>query len=272
MLMNYTNTARMIVGAALATAAAACSSDEPTGPGNHQLDLPGVLAQMSTSTGSFTDAAGQVLGISVPSSADATVAPSACTYSGATQGFNCATRTVDGLTFSASYYLLDAAGNSQTAPSSTTTASVRLVTDLAGTVTESVSGTTGSVTVAQRNDLTMAGLLTDQHVLTGTSVNHDSTVINGASLSRIVDDLTSTADNVVFPRSGSSSPWPLSGSIAADVAAKVTLGAIGPVSTSVHAVLTFNGTNLVPLTTSDGTSTNTCTIDLSGRATPVCSE
>jgi len=270
--MHYTKTGRAIIGAALATAAAACGSDGPTGPGNHQLDLPGVLAQMSTSTSSFTDAAGQVLGLSMPSSAGATVTPSACTYSGATQSFNCPTRTVDGLTFSASYYLLDAAGNSQTAPSSTTTASIRLVTDLAGTVAGSVSATSGSVTVKQHNDLTLSGLLTDQHVLTGTSVNHDSTVVNGASLSRIVDDLTNTADNVLLPPPGSSKPWPLSGSISSDLAAAVTLGSIGPVSTSVHATLTFNGTNLVPLITSDGTSTNTCTIDLSGKVAPACSE
>jgi hypothetical protein len=270
--MNYTKTGRAIIGAALATAAAACGSDGPTGPGNHELDLPGVLSQMSTSTNSFTDAAGQVLGLSLPSSADATVAASACVYSGATESFNCPTRTVDGLTFSASYFLLDAAGNSQTAPSSTTTASVHLLTDLAGTITESVSGTSGSVTVKQHNDLTMSGLLTDQHMLSGTSVNHDSTVINGTTLTRIVDDLTNTADNVLFPPPGSSSPWPLSGSISADLTAKVTLGSIGPVTTSAHATLTFNGTNLVPLTTSDGTSTNTCTIDLSGRTDPVCSE
>lgn len=270
--MNYGNTTRAIVGAALVAGAAACGSDGPTGPGSHQLDLPSVLAQMSTSTSNFTDAAGQVLGVTLPAGADATVVPSACTYSGATESFNCPTRTVDGLTFSASYYLFDAAGNSQTAPSDTKTAAVRLVTDLAGTVTESVSGTSGSVTVKQHNDLTLSGLLTDQHVLKGTSVNHDSTVINGTSLSRIVDDFTNTATDVVLPAPGSSSPWPLSGSIASDLTANITLGTLGPVSTSIHAALTFNGTNLVTLTTVDETSTSTCTIDLSGKAQPVCSE
>lgn len=267
--MTYSNTIRVIIGAALATAAAACGSDGPTGPGNQQLDLPAVLAQMSTN--SFTDASGTALGISTPSTADATVVPSACTYSAATQGFNCPTRTVDGLSFSASYYLFDANGVAQTAPSSTTTASVRLVTDLAGTVTQSVSGTSSSITMQQRNDFTMSGLLTSQHVLTGTSVNHDSTVVQGASLSRIVDDLTSTAQNVVLPAPGSTNHWPLSGAMVSDLTGQVTLGALGPLPATLHAVLTFNGTNLVPLTVT-GTLTNSCTIDLSGKNAPACSQ
>ena len=266
--MSCSNTIRVIIGAALATAAAACGSDA-TGPGDQQLDLPAVLAQMSTN--SFTDASGSALGISTPSTANATVVPSACVYSAATQGFNCPTRTVDGLSFSASYYLFDANGNPQTAPSSTTTASVRLVTDLAGTVTQSVSGTSSSITMKQRNDFTMSGLLTSQHVLTGTSVNHDSTVVQGASLSRIVDDLTSTAQNIVLPPPGSANRWPQSGAVVSDLTGQVTLGALGPLPATLHAVLTFNGTNLVPLTVS-GTLTNSCTIDLSGKSAPACSQ
>jgi hypothetical protein len=173
---------------------------------------------------------------------------------------------VNGLTVTQSFVLLDASGAPQSAFSRTGTAAVRTSTKLTGTL--AASG--GSLTVDQSQELTLSGLLTGVHVLNGTSLAHVVSAGGGGTPAPFTATTKTTIANLVLPvpRAGGQPSWPTSGTITLDMMTQLSaLG--GPVTT--HSVITFDGTSKVVVTFDEGGVLERCTIDLAGKAAPVCS-
>jgi hypothetical protein len=138
-----------------------------------------------------------------------TVIPSACTYVAASQSFTCPTQTVNGVTITLSYTLLDAAGHPQSSPNIATTAAVRTLSTVKGTLTllpGNAGAISGTLTLDRTEDMTLSGLLTGVHTLNGTaSVTSVSVAtLDGQSINFTSVD-KSTTTNVVLPKSGSAS-------------------------------------------------------------------
>jgi hypothetical protein len=270
---------RSTVGSLLVTLSvvlvAGCGSDSPSGPSSHTLDLGAVISEMSIGRVSSVPGASTV--ISMPSVAGVpTIVPSACTYSPALQGFTCPTATSAGLTFDVSYFLYDAGGHAQSQADANTTASVRTVVDAKGTVTlPQSSGLSGTVIVADHSDMTMTGLLTSTHTLNGNGTSHYELTVSGTPSVHATIDMTTATKEVVFAvqSDGSNPQWPSSGTITTDSKNVTNLGSIGSVTTTSHAVITFNGTSTatIAFSTSASSTVTTCKIDLTGKTSPVCS-
>lgn len=259
----------VVVGAAVLTTA--CGSDSPTAPANPgtaSFDVSAALAEISRGT---PTAARAELGTSAVVAAGAVV-PSACTYVAASQSFSCPTQTQSGVTITLSYMLLDAAGHPQSAPNVATTAAVRTLSTVKGTLTVPQGPVTGTLAIDRTEDMTLSGLLTGVHTLNGTAngTSVSTTTVSGQSINFTSVD-KSTTTNVVLPTSGSSSPWPVSGTITSDQALTSTSGSLSGLKTTIHAVITFNGSaNMVVTITIDGKS-STCTINMQNPGTTTCS-
>jgi hypothetical protein len=264
---------RVLLGSAAmaAMALAGCSSSESTGPSSgNTLDLSALISEMAYGTGSVA-AASAVGGL--PVAATPPVVPSSCQYSAATQGFNCATLNADGLTISATFYLLDAAGHFQSQADASTTDALRTVTDVNGTVKLDQSVGTGSMTLVNHQDVTLSGLLSGTHVLNGTATSHADLTLTAPSAMHTVVDGKSVTVNVTLPKSGATNHWPTSGTITTDATTATQLGSQSVTGTT-HSVLTFNGSSTVTVTTtiSAGSTSfsTTCKVDLAGASAPVC--
>jgi len=137
---------RVLAGSLIAAAIAitSCRSSDSTGPSaDDGLDLSALISEMGIGGGNVaTEAAAG--GFVVPSASP--IVPSSCQYSATTQGFVCPTLTSNGMTFSASFFLLDAAGHFQSQPAPNTTDAFRTVIDLSGTTSLDHAGTSGSAT------------------------------------------------------------------------------------------------------------------------------
>lgn len=154
----------------------------------------------------------------------------------------------------------DAAGNTQPSYNATTTASVTIAAALkASIVRENWSGD-----VDRTSTLTVSGLAgaETQSTWNGTSAGKASKVKvseDGDTRSYEMSH-TGTITNVVVPVPATPTGWPLSGTIARAVTVKKADG-----STTTRTVsITFNGTNIVPITI-DG---ETMDFDLSERHRP----
>lgn len=271
--MSAVAVTRALLLAGVAAVAVGCSDSSSAPSTSSSVDLSAVLAQMNLAS-TFTVAgagasATTPLDLSIPSPN-----PSSCTYSSATQGFICPTVNKNGVSFDLAYYLYDAAGHALTTPNAGPIASVRVVTDTKGTATIPPSnGTSGSVALTDHNDLTLSGLQSDKRTLNGTTTSgHDVQLLGATTVHAVVEGSSATHD-VVLPNEGSTSAWPLSGTITSDFT--TSLNRPEPLAnTSTHSVLTFNGASTATLvmttTSSAGSATTTCTIDLTGAKTPVC--
>lgn len=238
--------------------AAACG--DGTGPQN--LDLNDVLADVS---------AGQTFAASGLAVTGAPVAPQpsamrhdGCSFNSGTSMFVCPSTTINGITFSRSFQLLDAAGSPQSEYSRATTAAVRTVSDVSGRITLTTNGVTTTIDLTSHDDATLSGLLTGVHVLNGNSTGNAA--INGAGLNHNIAT-TSSVTNLELPRHGSGSRYPKSGTVATQ--AVVTAPGLSSTTT---ATLTFNGSSTATLVVTALGITRTCQIDLSeNHAAPVCS-
>jgi len=251
---------------------AGCRSSDSTGPSSaNTVDLSALISEIQMGSGG---AAGVMAANGFPVTAAPALVPSSCVYSGATQGFACATFTSNGLTISATFFLLDAAGHFQSSPDPATTAAIRTVTDMSGTTKLDQGGTSGSMTLSNHQDMTLSGLLTGTHVLNGTSTMHSDLTLTAPGALHMVLDQTSVTANVTMPKTGSSTPWPTSGTVTND-GTTTTLGGSQPIGVTTHSVLTFNGSGNVTIVTtiSSGSAsfTTTCKLNLAGGSTPVCS-
>ena len=259
--------------AASALAMAGCRSSDSTGPSSgNTLDLSSLISEMgAASLGAGASTAGVVGigGFAVPTMPP--VVPSSCQYSASVQGFTCAAFTSNGITVNTTLFLLDAAGHFQSQPDAATTAAIRTVTDLQGTMKLDQSGTGTSVTLSSHQDLTLSGLLTDTHIMNGSSTSHSDVVLSGQSALHGVTDTKTVTTNLTMPKS---SRWPTSGTVTTDATTSSQLGSVSVAGTT-HSVLTFNGSSVVTVITTitAGSSpfSTTCKIDLSGASAPVCS-
>ena len=262
---------RLLILVASTIALAGCQSDDTTGPSSDNgLDLSALISEIGMGSGGV---AGVMAANGYPVNTAPPLVPSTCQYSASTQGFTCATITSSGLTINASYFLLDAAGHFQSQPDPATTAALRTVTDISGTTSLDRSGTAGSMTIMQHQDMTLSGLLTGAHMLNGTSTLHSDLTLTAPGAMHMVVDQTSVTANVTLPKAGSASPWPTSGTVTSDGTTVTESGSQSLASTT-HSVLTFAGSGTVTvastITTGGVPFTITCTINLAGASAPVC--
>jgi hypothetical protein len=265
---------RSLTIAALTAIAAACTDNSNAPSSSNSIDLSAILSQMSFASGLTIAGAGASPTTRLGTSTPAPIA-SSCAYSASVQAFVCPTVTSNGIAFDLTYYLYDAAGHALSSADAAPIASVRAVSDLKGTATiPPANGTSGTISLTDHHDMTLTGLLGDERTLNGTTSSHHDVSLSGATTFRAVIEGASVTHDVVLPREGSSVPWPLSGTITSDFTTAVSHPSPS-VNTSTHSVITFTGSNMATIvsatTTSAGTITTTCTIDLSGAKAPVCS-
>jgi hypothetical protein len=241
--------------------AASCASSDTTSP---TVDVNALVDQTGVATYSAAALSASVPGVTatvpVPSSST-----SSCAYSATDQRFNCAPVTVNGLTITRSYALLDASGHSLSISNLAAIASIRSITDIKGTLTG--TGTTGtSMTIDRHEDATLTDLLAATHVLNGTATQKLDFVVTGLTFS---SNETSTTANLRLPSATAATHWPLGGTITTD--RTMTISGL-PGATTSHEVLAFDGTSVMTLTRTSGSVTTTCKFDLSKPAVlPVCS-
>jgi hypothetical protein len=258
--MVHRNRFRFVVFALVGVAVAACS-DSPTGPGSSTLDLKALLAEMSTpsigAATSFATAAAGPMTVAAPS-----VDPGQCTYTADTGFFVCPTLTSNGLTITRMYRLIDAAGNSQSQLNGQTSA-IETKTTVKGTPPPpSQFSRNSSITLDGASDMTLSGIRTGKHTLNGVSVTTmtGSFDLNGTSIP-INSTVTQTTTNLVLPNASAGQQWPQSGTMSFDETSNVLSTGLGP-ATSMHLVMTFNGTSIVTVTITDALGTSTCHFDM----------
>ena len=242
--------AALVAGLALA---GACS--DSTGPSDVQpSDLSAVLGELQPS--SLAPAVAAISPVPVPSFT--APAPSSCSYDGASKSFVCPNVTISGITVSRTFTLLDANGTPQTAFDRTSTAAVRMITALTGTITTA----TMTATVDQQQDVTLSGLLTGMHTLNGTSATRTTGTFGTGTAALPIDvSMSATITNLVLPRSSTGSQWPQSGTITSTIT-ESGLAMLTSPSTTMTVTVAFNGTSMVTVTTTIGGFTTTSKIDL----------
>jgi hypothetical protein len=255
--MRYT-THRRIAALVLIALAGACSSDSSVGPSNPApASLDKVFGEMSLPELSIAVA------VAAPSAGTMGLlppVPQGCSYDASAHGFVCPTFSASGLSVAQSYMLYDKAGNSQSQYDPASTDAVRIVTTMSGT--ESLVST--SATINSTQDVKLSGLQSGMHLLSGTTNIHvTETGLPAAGPTDITTVITIA--NVVMP--SGNQRWPQSGTITIDLTTASTR-LFG--TSSLHMVLTFNGTGKVPVTIRAGTLTSTCVIDLTGLSPVSC--
>lgn len=266
--LKYMATPKMIPRLLVLSAvvlAAACESDGPMPPTPPPFILT-TLKQVTLGDVNTFGSATALMGapvMAVPPSFDVF----SCPYAPSDQSFTCTPRVESGLTFKLKYFVFDAGGHPQTAADPATTASVRAVLDVTGTVSASSGASSATVVVDHHSDNTLSGLQGATRTLNGTAHDHDVVTASGTSVAGATVDLTSTTTNLVL---SSSSQWPASGTIATVANTTATAGGVISVSATVNAALTFNGTNFATLVLTAAGHTTTCRVDLTGAGSPSC--
>ncbi|MGH7664646.1 MAG: hypothetical protein ACRENI_10190 [Gemmatimonadaceae bacterium] len=175
-----------------------------------------------------------------------------CTFDGGSGRFNCTVVTDRGLTITRSFALYDAGGNAQDHYDRHTTASA----DFHTTVTGTLERDGYTATVARSADATLSGLEgseTSRSWNGASSAEVSAEHVSDAGLRRYEKLATGTVSAVVVGVPRSENPWPISGSIAHHVTVTRTREGATDVSrtASRRVVVTFNGTQFVPLTVND---------------------
>lgn len=249
--------------AALVVTAAACASDRATGPAT-TFDVTQVLGSAAlpatvglTALGALSGAPTAALaGLVGPS----TTAARNCAWNDGTQAFTCAAVSANGLTTTFAYTPLDAQGAPQRTPDRATTAAVRTTSTTQGTFTipSATGAAVGSLTVDQRQETTIRGLLTGPRTLDGTMTMTSAGTFTGQSLPGT--RVTQTTAGLVLP--DGASPWPTAGTVTTDVVDVATGQSVG------QQVMTFNGTSTVTLVMTSAGVTQRCTLDLAATSAP----
>lgn len=271
--MTSMNRARYRTAGALAAAgllALACSSDSTAPKVKPPPDLASIFGEMSGVTGLTTSSVTGGLS-SWASTRRTTITPSACTYSPSAQDFACPPLNVDGITFTRTYALYDAAGHPQSHPDANT-ASVRMKTTMTGTTTlSSTFGGTSTLTIDRHDDRTLSGINTGQHVLNSVSAGttNDTDSYGGSTHTLSFTDADTTLA-VALPAAGSGTKWPQSGSVRSHSVGTDSFGGM-TFPTKIDMIMTFDGNNMATLVVTTDGFTTTCKVDLSNpRATSSC--
>jgi hypothetical protein len=264
--------------AAALVLAAACSSDDTsatTGPAPSQpVDVSQLLTEFSApGLAAATGALPAALPVPVVTLA---MTGTGCPYVASSQSFVCAPSTSNGLTFTLTYQLFDAAGKPQSQSDRSTAASMHLLSTVSGTLPVTASSgaasAAGPLTISQRQDMTLGGLLGPAHTLNGTSTSTLSgTFTLGGTSAPISMTATQTFKDVVYPATTTSAPnapvYPTSGTVTIDFA---STGGAGALPGAERLQIQFNGTSTATLTITGGGATQRCTINLATQAPPVC--
>jgi hypothetical protein len=254
-----------ILFVAAAAALVGCS-DSPSGPGSPSVpDVAELLTEMSSSALSSAAAiASPRIGPALSASA---LDPSTCRYSATSGFFECPTTTVNGLTFTRSFRLIDGAGNPQSAPD-THTSAIETKTTVDGTVSTSTPAGPGGIatssnyTLHANSDRTLSGVRTNAHTLNGASLTSISGTIQlGTDVLPIDQTISETTTNLVLPNAKAGQRWPQSGTISIE-----TMLGTAPASGTSKMEITFNGTSVVTITTTSSFGTTTCHVDLANPA------
>lgn len=254
----------------IAALAASCS-DSSTGPSNPGTpDVAELLGEMSLSSVAGPAASGvPVAGAFVSSGPP--IGPSACAFSSTTGAFTCPTVTLNGLTFTRTYWLLDGAGQPQSKPDAST-ASIRTLTTVKGTLTVALPelSPTRSLDVDRTEDMTLSGIRTTHRTLNGTATSKTSgTVTNNGETLTSRTESTERVVNLVLPDRRSGQRWP-TGKIIVDATSMATRNGQQSFTSTTHTEITYNGTSLVTITVTSGFGTHTCTIDLTKPGPGAC--
>jgi hypothetical protein len=238
----------------------ACTSDS-TSPTS---DVNALVDETATATFSSAAMASSIGGAVLPMPSTAS---SSCTYAPASQQFECAPVTMNGLTFTRSFALLDASGASLSVANPVAIASIHTISSIQGTMSSSrLSGITAPVTMTidRHEDATLSQLQAPVHVLNGTSTQKTDFVTAGLTVST---SETSATSDLQLPKPTADVHWPLGGTITTDR----TLTGNGLPSQPTHEVIAFDGTSVMTVRRTTGTVTTTCKIDLAKPGLPVCS-
>jgi hypothetical protein len=235
-------------------------SDNPTGPTTSVPDVASLLGEMSSSTLSFAASFAAPLGAGLNTSA---VDPGKCQYSATSGFFECPTVTINGLTFTRSFRLIDDAGNSQSKPD-THTSAFETKTAVDGTMSTTMPGgaagpsSSMNYTLHEKSDQTLSGIQTNAHTLNGTSVTSvNGTMQVGTDAFPIDQTVNETTANLVLPNAKAGQRWPQSGTITIET----VLGTVASSGSSTMQI-TFNGTSVVTIKSTSFGVTTTCHVDL----------
>ena len=253
-------TLRLVSVVTSALLLASCS-DATTGPsGPTSPELTNLLTEMSLSNvaGASTFAA-PVAGVAFSSGP---IAPHTCTYSSATGSFTCPTVTVNGLTFTRSFTLRDAAGR-PLSEFGRNVASIQTSTTMKGTITASRPTGSSSLQVDRSEDVTLSGIGTADRTLNGHAISLlDGSVTGPTGSLQIKTKSTETTQDLVLPRPSSGNRWPQRGTITVVSESSITPNGQQVVTSSSTHTITFNGTSVVTITFTTGFGTVTCQVDL----------
>ena len=171
-----------------------------------------------------------------------------CTFDPVSARFTCPEITHGGFAHSRSYQLLDEHGAPQSEYDAIATASASIMATTSGSAARGAF----SATFTRQRTFTVSGLLGAEttHSWSGTgSATHSRTRHTDGGLTRSYAMTgSSTVTDVVLPFPPSVDGWPLSGSIVRQVSFSRDVGPGSGNSGSRTVTVTFNGTQLVPMT------------------------
>lgn len=244
----------------VAALVAACDS-EPTTPtvnvdaALQQMASGGISTYTTAATGSITGANN----VAVPAGGGA----ASCAYSAGTGFFSCAPVTAGGITFSRQFQLLDASGAPLSEPNPLLIASIRSVIDVEGThTTTGVNATT--VQIDRHEDATLSGIQSTNRVLNSTATQQ--VTLTGSSFS-ISTNETSTTTNLLLP-STPDKKYPLGGTIVTN--GTLTGSGVTTSTQQYQSELSFDGTSIMTVKLTVGSSVVTCKVNLAPGAQPGC--
>lgn len=239
----------------------ACSGDSSTAPrvvvGDAQIATDLATTAGDAITLDVTDMATSETAAGVDGSAG-------CPYDAATQYHVCSRVTERGLDVVRRYQFRDASGTPMQSYDAARTASIVFQRTVEGhTSTTTDAGVSWTEARHEQSERTVSGLAgpETQRVWNGTGTSADTASHIASGGSRTYAKTTSfAAVNVVEKLPRSSFRWPQSGTITRTVSAKLSTSGSGDVTRTVDrtAVVTFNGTSLVPITVGD----LSCTLNL----------
>jgi len=248
--------ARLLCVSALACGALAVACGDAVSPTVSVVDM--LFAELDDTWSSSTNPVSVSPGVTHLTNRPSAVA---CGFNAGTQRFVCPARTQNGLSSTAEFQLLDAGGVPQSTFVNGTTASIRVITDVTGSL-PGAGGTT--TTMAAHSDEIVSGLISGIHTLNSTGA---ASFVTASSTNTTTNSALETTSNLVLVIRGDATPYPASGSVITQLFSG--LPAAGALLATVTS--TFNGTRIVTMVIQTSSLTQTCLIDLKGTTAATCS-
>jgi hypothetical protein len=251
--------------ASLALFAAGCVTEPTRAPGEGKVTLEQVFADLAIPALDFAESSFSGMG-PIPTA----LSTSRCAYRAASQSFDCPPVTVQGVTLTESFTLLDSKGARQSAFDGST-ATLRLARSVSGTVVDALA----TSTIDGEQELYLSDLLGDRHTLNGSSTAHSTRPLAQLDGKLVTTTRTTKLTNIVIPivPVGTPAAWPLSGKIevvsSTDSDYLPPYPAPGPIVSK--ATVTFSGTKFVTFSLVSRFVVVSCTADMTlglGCATP----